>query len=155
MTRGTSWVRQIFLALGPLLLAGAVLATKAEGPFTIATKIAGAHVTVTITTAVPAQNLELQLYGSDGLEVKDAVQSGPLKVKSIPRAALAKGETWVVEADFTQPAGLSYLNVWVGSRGQPAVVRSFPVGELSAKQKAERNQGVRLDPDGHPIRLSE
>ena len=143
------------VALATILIGGAVLATKAEGPFAIAAKITGSHVAVMITTPVPAKNLELQLYGTDGLEVKDAVQSGPLKVKTSKRATLATGETWMVEADFTQPEGLSHLTVWVGSSGQPSVVRSFAVGELSAKQKTERNQGVRLDPDGQPIRISE
>ena len=155
MNRIPTLKQHLLLAVATILLGGSVLATKAEGPFAIAAKIAGSHVTVTITSSVPAKNLELQLYGSDGLEVKDAVQSGPLKVKTIQRAALAKDEAWNVEADFIQPAGLSHLNVWVGSSGQPSVVRAFAVGELDAKQKVERQQGVRLDPEGNPIRISE
>lgn len=147
--------QHIVAAVAATLISGTAFATKAEGPFAIDAKISGPHVTVTITTTAPAKNLELQLYGSDGLEVKDAVQSGPLKVKTIKRATLSKGESWTVEADFVQPAGLSHLQVWVGSSGQPSVVRSFAVGELSAQQKADRNQGVRLDPEGQPIRISE
>ena len=155
MTIKPSLRRYIFIAAATLVISGATYATKAEGPFAIAAKMSGSHVTVTITTAVPAKNLELQLYGSDRLEVKDAVQSGPLKVKAIKRAHLAKEESWTVEADFIQPAGLSHLQVWVGCSGQPSMVRSFAVGELSAHQKGERNQGVRLDPEGNPIRISD
>jgi hypothetical protein len=133
--------------------AGTARATKAEGPFSISTKIEGHHAVVSISTPVAAAKMELHIYGSDGLEVLGAATNGPLHVRAFTRDAIAKGETWTEEVDFKPGDGMCYLNVWVGGSGQPSVVRSFSVGTLSEKQKAERNKGVRLDPDGKPVRI--
>src|ERR1039457_4530278 len=105
-----------------ILYADAARATKAEGQFSIAAKIDGNHAAITIATHVAAHELELQLSGSDGLEVQGAQPSGALKVKTFKRADLAPGQTWSVEIDLTSGEGLSYLNVLVTAKGQAAVV---------------------------------
>ena len=48
---------------------------------------------------------------------------------------------------------MTYLNIIVNAPGQMPNLRAYPVGELNAKQKAERSQGTRLDPEGHPVRI--
>ena len=128
-------------------------ATKAEGPFSVEAEIEGHHAAITVRASVAAQGLELQLSGTDGLEVQGAEQSGPVKVKTLRRAALAPGGAWKIEIDFTPGDGLCYLAAHVSAKGQPPVEKAFSVGTLSAAQQAERQRGSRIDPDGVPVKI--
>lgn len=143
----------IGLCLLALLGAELAWATKAQGPFSVAARIEGNHATITVRTFDAAQEVELQLSGTDGLEVQGAAQLGSVKVKTLRRAALAPADTWTVETDFTPGAGLCYLSALVSAKGLQPVERAFSVGELSEAQKAERRRGARIDPDGVPVKL--
>ena len=136
-----------------LLLRTPVCATKAEGPFSVDVKITGRHAAVIVRTHTAAKNVELQVYGLDGLEVQGAPAQGKLHIKKLKRLTFAPNEVWIEEIDFTPGEGMSYLNVIVSCDGHPPVVRAFSIGQLSEKQKAERQRGSRVDPDGVPIRL--
>ena len=136
-----------------LILSTPVRATKAEGPFSVDVKITGTHAVVVIRTSIKANNVELQFSGGDGLEVQGAQPKGNVRIKTLNRASLAPGEVWTEQIDVTPGEGLSYLFVLVQTPGQPGVSRAFSFGQLSEKQKADRQRGTRLDPDGVPIRL--
>ncbi len=138
-----------------LALSGAKLAwsTKAEGPFSVNAALVAHHATITVGASVAVQEVELQLSGTDGLEVQGAETAGNLRVKTLRRPTLAPGEAWKIETDFTPGAGLCYLSAHVSAKGVPPVQRAFAVGELSAAQRAERQRGTTVDPNGVPVKI--
>ena len=143
----------IFAGFALLIASVDALASKAEGPFAVTVTMNGHHAVIVIQASINASNVELQLYGADGLEVQGALPKGNLRIKTIKRATLALGDMWKEEIAFTPGGGMSYLNVMVVCHGQPGVARAYSVGTLSEKQKEERRRGSRVDPDGVPIRL--
>ena len=151
---GPLWIALAALAtLGVLAIAPAALATKAQGPFSVEARIEGKRATLTVGSHVPVRGVELQVSGTDGLEVKGAEPRGTQRVLSLRRDALAPGEPWTIAVDFTQGDGLCYLSVLVTAEGQPPVSRAFGVGELSERQKRERAAGSTVDPEGTPVKI--
>ena len=112
------------------------------------------HAHVIVTTSRPGSDIVVKIYGLDGLVVTGGSPEGNLVVRTEHRAALQPGETFEFDAALQPGEGQSYLVVSAQGRGIGSDLRTFPVGELSKAQRVERQRGVTVDPEGHPIKVS-
>lgn len=114
---------------------------------------ASGHAHVAVTTTRAGTDLVVKVYGLDGLIVSGGVPEGALIVHTERKASLQPGETFAFEVGVQPGAGQSYLVVFAQGRGIGSDQCTLPLGQLSDAQKRERQQGVTVDPEGHPIKI--
>lgn len=114
---------------------------------------ASGHAHVTVTTSRPGTDVVVKVYGLDGLVVSGGVPEGSLIVKTERRASLKPGESFEFDVAVRPGEGQSYLVVSAQGKGIGSDLRNLSLGELSEAQKRERQRGVTVDPEGHPIKI--
>lgn len=111
------------------------------------------HAHVIVTTSRPGTDIVVKMYGLDGLIVTGGSPEGALVVRTERQAALKPGEKFEFDVTLQPGEGQSYLVVSAQGQGIGTDLRTFPVGELSKAQRVERQRGVTMDPEGHPIKV--
>ena len=128
-------------------------ATKMTGPFEAEARFEGNHATVTVRALSAATDVEVQVYGSDGLVVIGSETRGPTPARLFHYDKVAANDRLTLEVDVTPGPGQSYLAIVVTCAGQPPLVRGFAVGQLSEAQIRARAAGTQIDPDGQPVKV--
>jgi hypothetical protein len=144
-------------AVALLVTLGAASATQPSWPITSEVEFSAASSADTGSTAIvdiavseSATNIDVQVYGLDGMRVGDR------NIARLHRDRLEAGSSVSFPVTIHPVPGRSIIVVLVRARfahmGDGSIVRSYPFGEENAAQQAEHSRCVRQDPDGVWIR---
>lgn len=121
---------------------------KISAPVEVGASLAGDKATVTLRFQGPADDVQVDISGLDGLRVTS--ETTPMR-----GARFEQATTTTLDVDFTPGDGRSLLVVAISGtfRGAPMTkVATFSVGEPSVQQQKTQGDVVTGD-DGQPIKL--